>query len=91
MAKFLVSHPIGKELTKEAGIPVAKAVKRGCTPDAYWVKGWYARDEGKFYCEWDAKDAQSVRQVLKTTAPEFPIEGIYEMEKDMIFIGEDYR
>ena len=51
----------------------------------------YARDEGKFYCEWDAKDAQSVRQIIKTTAPEFTVEGIYEMEKDMVFISEDFR
>lgn len=91
MAKYLVTHPIGKELTREAGIPVAKAVKGGCTADAYWVRGWYARDEGKFYCEWDAKDVQSVRQILETTAPEFTIEGIYEMEKDMVFISEDFR
>ena len=91
MAKFLVTHPIGKELTREAGIPVAKAVKAGCTADAYWVKGWYARDEGKFYCEWEAKDAQSVRQVLEKSAPDFPVEGIYEMESAMVFIGEDYR
>jgi len=89
MPKFLVTHPIGKELTVDAGTPVAKAVKAASTMEAYWVKGWYARAEGRYYCEWDAKDAESVRKVLAKGAPDFPVEGVYEME--MRFTAEDFR
>ena len=38
MAKFLVVHPVGKELTLEAAAPVAKAIKANVTVDAYWTK-----------------------------------------------------
>ncbi len=31
MAKFLVVHPVGKELTLEAGTPIAKAIKANLT------------------------------------------------------------
>ena len=62
MAKFLVVHPVGKELTVEAATPFAKAVKANHTVDAYWIGTRYAREEGKLYCEFDAKDAESIRQ-----------------------------
>lgn len=89
MAKFLVVHPVGKELTLEGGTPLAKAMKANVTLDAYWVRSWYAREQGKFYCEWDAKDAESIRQVITKAAPEFPLEGIYEME--FMIHSEDFR
>lgn len=89
MAKFLAVHPVGTELTLEVATPVAKAAKAHSTLDAYWVKTWYARDEGKLYCEWDAKDAESIRQVIAEGAPDFPVEGIYEL--DMMVDSEDFR
>ena len=86
MPKFLVVHPVGKELTLEASEPIGRKAKAQLTTDAYWIKGWYAREEGKLYCEWEAKDAESIRQVL---VEEVPTEGIYEIAffKD----AEDYR
>ena len=59
------------------------------TVDAYWVKSRYAREEGKLYCEWDAKDAESVRQALAKGAPGFPLEGVYELE--LMIHSEDFR
>ena len=91
MAKFLVVHPVGKKLTLEAATPVAKAVKANATVDAYWVRSWYAREEGKLYCEWDAKDAKSIRQVVTKAAPEFHVEGIYELESEFMVSSEDFR
>ena len=89
MAKFLAVHPVGKELTSEKATPVGKAVKAGSTVDAYWVRSWYAREEGKLYCEWDAKDAESVRQVITKVAPDFPTERVYKIE--MMLSSEDFR
>jgi hypothetical protein len=80
MAKFLVVHPAGKQLTIEATTPVAKAVKANHTVDAYWVRSWYVREEGKLYCEWDAKDAESIRKVMAKATPDFPVEGIYKLD-----------
>jgi len=77
MAKFLVVHPVGK------------AVKASSTVDAYWVRSWYTREEGKFFCEWDAKDAQSIHQVMTKAALDFPTEGAYKME--MMVTSEDFR
>jgi len=91
MAKFLAVHPVGKELTLEAATPVGKAVKANSTVDAYWVRSWYAREEGKLYCEWDGKDAESIRQVLVKAVPGFPVEGIYEMDREFIVHSEDFR
>ena len=92
MAKFLVVHPVGKELTVEAATPFAKAVKANHTVDAYWIGTRYAREEGKLYCEWDAKDAESIRQVLakaNKVAGEVPTEGIYKIE--LMVSSEDFR
>ena len=57
MGKFVVVHPVGKDMAPEAMTPVAKAIKAACTADAYWVKSTYLPEEGKLYCQWDAKDA----------------------------------
>ena len=92
MAKFLVVHPVGKELTAEAATSFAKAVKANHTVDAYWIGTRYAREEGKLYCEFDAKDAESIRQVLAKAnkiAGELPTEGIYKLE--LVVSSEDFR
>ena len=89
MAKYLVVHPVGKELTLENATPIGKVIKAGLTPDAYWLRSEYVREEGKLYCHWDAKDAESIRQVFAKSAPEFPVEGIYALE--LIMTSEDFR
>jgi len=92
MAKFLVVHPVGKELTVEAATPFAKAVKANHTVDAYWIGSRYAREEGKLYCEFDAKDIESIIEVLTKAAKvagELPTEGIYKIE--LMVNSEDFR
>ena len=93
MAKFLVVHPVGKELNVEAATPYPKAVKANVTVNAYWLRSWYAPEEGKLYCDWDAKDAESIRQVIakaaKISGIELPVEGIYKIE--LMVNSEDYR
>ena len=95
MPKYLAVHPVGKEVTAEAVTPLGRAVKAQATTDAYWVRSIYARDEGKLYCEFDAKDADAVRQVVdkaNATLPEaarVPTEGIYKI--DMMVNSEDFR
>jgi hypothetical protein len=89
MAKFIAVHPVGKELTVEAGTPIAKSIKAHLTVDAYWIRSTYLREEGKLYCEWDAKEPQAIRKVLAQAAPDFPTEGIYPI--DMKLDSEDFR
>lgn len=95
MAKFLVVHPVGKDLTLEAATPVGKAAKANSTVDAYWVKSWYAREEGKLYCEWDGKDAESVRKIIDKTVKDvggkFPTEGVYRLENEFMVSSENFR
>ena len=89
MAKYLVIHLVGQKLTPESGAPIGRAIKAGLTADAYWTKSDYVREQGKLYCHWDAKDVESIRQVLAKTAPELPTEGIYEIE--LTVNSEDHR
>jgi hypothetical protein len=95
MAKFLVVHPVGTMEVPafvETATPFAKAVKANATTDAYWIRTWYAPEEGKAYCEFDAKDAESVRQVIDAAAKasfELPVEGIYEI--GLMVNSEDFR
>jgi len=77
----------------DAATPLAKAIKANSTTDAYWIRSWYAPEEGKFYCEWDAKDADSVRGVVEKATSQsgiqFPLEGVYALP--LMVFGEDYR
>ncbi len=87
--KFIAVHPVGNEVTMEATTSVGEAVKANHTVDAYWVRARYAREEGKIYCEYDAKDAESVRRVLAKAVPDFPLEGVYKIEWEVY--SEDFR
>jgi len=90
MAKYLVIHPIGKEMTPELAAPVAKAIKANHTVDAYWIKSMYVRDEGKLYCEWDAKDSDSIQKVIDKAAPGFPSD-IYKLDEEFMINSESFR
>ena len=89
MAKYSIIHNVGKDLTLELGLPFAKEVKKVHTVDAYWIRSYYLREEGKLHCEWDAKDIDSIRQVISKVAPELANDEIYEME--FTVNSEDYR
>jgi len=79
---------MGTDFSFEQAKPVAEAVKANLTADAYWIRSWYVREEGKLYCEWDAKNTDSIREVFAKT-PELPVDGIYELE--MMVSSEDFR
>lgn len=90
MPKFLAMHPIPTPVTIAEATPVAKAAKANSTLDAYWVRSWaQLNEEGKIvkiFCEWNAKDAKAVLEVLKKVPA--PYEGPYPMA---IVDSEDYR
>jgi hypothetical protein len=89
VAKYMVIHNVGNELTFELAKPFAEAVKTQHTVDAYWINSFYLREKGKLYCEWDAKDVDSVRQVISQVAPDFAKDEIIEMEYRID--SEDFR
>jgi hypothetical protein len=95
MAKFLVIHPVGSGLTFEAATPLAKAVKANASAEAYWVRSWYAAQQGKLYCEWDAVNADAVRHALEKAAAKLPleqrapVEGIFELS--LMVDSESFR
>lgn len=78
MPKFLAVHPVGKNRKPEEMAPAVKALIPLLTLDAQWIRSWYASEEGKLYCEWNAKDAQSIRAVL-AKVPNIPTEGVYQI------------
>jgi len=90
MPKFMVVHPIPTPVTPAEAAPVAKAAKANSTLDAYWVNSWaQLNEEGKIVkiiCQWNATNADAVRQVL-TKVPT-PAEGSYPMT---IVDSEDFR
>ena len=89
MAKYLVVHPVGSDMDPDASRPMIKAIKANLTADAYWVRSCYPRESGKVFCEWNAKDAESIQQVLAKAWPDLPTEGIYKI--DMMLDSEDFR
>ncbi len=92
MGKYLVVHPVGPDMSMDAATPLGQIVKAHCSRDAYWLRSWYTPEDGKFYCEWDAKDAGAVREVMERAAAagaQLPIEGIYQIAAAMN--GEDFR
>jgi hypothetical protein len=71
-------------MTVEEATPIAKAAKANSSADAYWVGSWLQMNEQgkvtKLLCEWDAKDAESIRRIF-AKIPQLPVDGIYPMGK----------
>ena len=96
MPKYIVIHPIKKrslegmlKLPSEKNV-VFKNLKSNCTSDADWVRSWAVPEQEKLYCEWDAKDPESIRNVFEKTegGTAIEIEAIYEMQ---IIEGKDFK
>lgn len=92
MAKYLAIHPVDPPVNADDVGPIAKKAKAAVTKDAYWVKSWLKlTDDGKVaavYCEWDGKDAESVKSALKQSIPELPFSEVSQMGE---IHGEDFR
>jgi len=84
MGKFLAVHTLPSPATVEEAGLFAKQTKANLTSDAYWVGAWVQLNEQgkatKIYCEWDAKDPESMRKVF-AKVPQLPVDGIYPMMK----------
>jgi hypothetical protein len=89
MPKFLVEHTPGKEffeMPQAEGDKILKAVKAASTTDAYWVRSYMVPELGKVYCEWDAKDAKSIKQTFTKIGMAFD-----KISEAKIISSEDYR
>ena len=92
MSKYLAIHPVDPPVNTDDVVPIAKKAKHALTADAYWVKSWLQlNDDGKVtavYCEWDGKDAESVKKTLSDSIPELPFSDVTKMAE---IHGEDFR
>jgi hypothetical protein len=63
-----------------------RAAKAALTADAYWVKSYMVPELGKVYCEWDGKDAESIKQVFSKVGMSYD-----KISEAKIVFSEDYR
>ena len=93
MPKFLVIHPMPRKIMEAMGeMPPEEnkqviELRSHCSLDAYWIRSWNVPEKERLYCEWDAKDVQSIKNVLEK-AEWLATEGIYEMT---ILEAESFR
>ena len=94
MPKYIVIHPFKKRaLEGMLKVPpennvLLKKLKADCTEDADWIRSWAVPEEEKLYCEWNAKDPQSIRDVFEKGGGTTVIEAIYEMQ---VIEGEQFK
>jgi len=93
MPRYIAIHPVDPPVEGDQVAPIAKKCKASLSTDAYWVKSWLQlTDDGKVskvFCEWDAKDADAVRQSVAASIPELPAsEGVFQFAEIQ---GEDFR
>ncbi|MBA7647651.1 hypothetical protein ES703_55428 [subsurface metagenome] len=94
MPKFIVVHSVPrKALEQLMETPPEENkmiinVRKACNYDAYWIKTWAVLDHEKLYCQWNAKDAESIRKLWEENVKGIGIDSIAEMQ---VVDGEDYR
>ncbi|MFX1350082.1 MAG: nickel-binding protein [Promethearchaeota archaeon] len=94
MPKFIVVHSVPRNFLEQmAEVPPEEnkmiiKLRKACNYDAYWIRTWAVLDHEKLYCEWNAKDAESIRKIWDENIKGIGIDSIAEMQ---IVDGEDYR
>jgi hypothetical protein len=92
MPKYIVIHPIKKSVIEAmVNLPpeknqAFKQLKANSSIDTDWIRSWAVPEQEKLYCEWNAKDPESIRKIFEGGAIE--IEAIYEMQ---VLEGKDYE
>ncbi|MFX1312581.1 MAG: nickel-binding protein [Promethearchaeota archaeon] len=93
MPKYFVIHPFDKKVQEAmVSLPpeknqLLKQLKANCTDDADWVRSWAVPELEKFYCEWDAKSPEAIREIFDKIGGT-AIDAIYEMH---VLEGEAYK
>ena len=94
MPKFNVVHSVPRAaLEKMVEIPPEENkmiinLRKACNYDAYYIRTWAVLDHEKLYCEWNAKDAESIRKIWDENVKGMGIDSIAEME---VIDGEIFR
>ena len=94
MPKFIVVHSVPrKALEQMMETPPEENkmiinLRKACNYDAYWIRTWGVLDHEKLYCEWNAKDAESIRKIWDENVKGMGIDSIAEMQ---VFDGEIFR
>ena len=79
MARFIVTHRMAAG-SQDEFVARAKQVAASPVGGAQWLNSWWAAEEEKMLCEWEAPDAESVRASLEPAQDLFPIVTISEVE-----------
>ena len=79
MARFIVTHRV-LAVTQDELFPRVKQIAASAVGGAKWLNSWWAAEEEKLLCEWEAPDAEAVRASLELGQALFPIEKISEGE-----------
>ena len=93
MPKYIVIHPIKKNVIEAmVKLPpeknqLLKKLKANCTSETDWVRSWAVPEQEKFYCEWNAKDPESIREIFDKLGG-IEIEAIYEIK---VLEGEAFK
>lgn len=84
MRKYIAEHTMPRPTTFEEATPLVKKMLENEGQDAYWVGSWaQTNEEGKvlkIFCEWNAKDEGSIRQIFDKV-PEFPLDNVHPLTK----------
>ena len=80
MARFIVTHSSVAEATQAQLFESARHVVASLAPGTEWLNSWWFPATGKFLCEWEAPDEDTIRISLGSAVDLFPIETIEEVQ-----------
>ena len=79
MARFIVVHTPMTELTQDQIVDGIRAMVASLEPETEWISSWYAPEENKMFCEWEATNEEAIRASIGERLKLNPIETIYEV------------
>jgi hypothetical protein len=73
-------HRAPSEATQDTLIKAAKKVAASLEEGTEWRNSWAAGEADRLFCEWEAPDADTIRNYLEPAKDLLPIEALYEVQ-----------
>jgi hypothetical protein len=80
MARFIIIHSVAvEEISQDQLVDLGRQVTARLKPGVEWLSSWYASEENKLFCDWEAPDEDAIRAALGEALKVYPIEAIHSV------------
>lgn len=82
MTRFMVIHSPPPNVTQDQAVDAARQLVASLGQETEWLNSWWIAGEvQRLFCEWEAPDAEALRDALGPIQDLLPVEALHEVQR----------